>query len=106
MQRTPVQITWAGGDAPVVVEREVIEHAVVERGMVERGGRSDEYRFVTLSFRAGLVVLCVADERGRKSRWIWWPDTLGARGRRALRLAASVPREPLLTQPTLPIAPR
>ena len=79
MQRAPAQIAWAGGDAPVVVE-----HAL------EQDGRSVEFRFVALNIRAGLVVLCVADEHDRRSRWVWWPDTLDARSRRALRLAASV----------------
>ena len=86
MQREPAVVAWAGGDAPVVVEH----------GAVEQGGRSEECRFVALNFRAGLVVLCVADEHGRRSRWVWWPDTLDARGRRALRLAASKERDSVL----------
>lgn len=89
LRRAPVQIAWAGGDAPIVVE-----HAV------ERGGRSAEFRFVSLTIRAGLVELCVADERGRRSRWVWWPDTLDARGRRSLRLAASIGRDPVLVLST------
>ena len=94
MRRTPAQIAWAGGDAPVV-----IEHAV------EQGGQGVEYRFVALNIRAGLVVLCVADERGRRSRWVWWPDTLDARGRRALRLAASIDVSSALALSTKPARP-
>lgn len=92
MQRAPAQIAWSGGDAPVVVE-----HAL------EQGVRSDEYRFVALNIRAGLAVLCIADERGRRSRWVWWPDTLDARGRRALRLAASVDVSSSLALSTQPL---
>ena len=90
MRREPVGIAWVGGDAPIVVEH----------GALEQGGRSEEFRFVALNFRAGLVVLCVADEHGRRSRWVWWPDTLGARGRRALRLAARVGRDSVLVLST------
>jgi toxin CptA len=90
IRREPLVIAWAGGDAPVV-----IEHATGERG-----GLAEEFRFVALNFRAGLVVLCVADKNGRRMRWAWWPDTLDARGRRALRLAANVERDAVLVLST------
>jgi toxin CptA len=90
MRCETVVISWAGGDAPVVVEH----------GTLEQGGRSVEYRFAALNFRAGLVVLCIADDRGRRSRWVWWPDTLDASGRRALRLAASRERDSVLVLST------
>lgn len=95
-QRAPVRIVWPGGDAAVVIELPSA-HA----DMQPRGDRGNEFHFVALNFRASLVVLCVADEQGRRSRWTWWPDTLDARGRRALRFAASVQSTPVLTQPPL-----
>ena len=91
MRRARVHIAWAGGDEPVVVERSL-----------QQGGRAEEFQFVALNIRAGLVVLCLADERGRRTRWTWWPDTLDARGRRALRLAASVDRDSLLALSSQP----
>lgn len=89
LQRMPMQVTWSGGDAPVVVEP-----------AGEQGSRSAEYRFVALNIRAGLAMLCVADELGRHTRWVWWPDTLDARDRRALRLAASIERDAVLVLST------
>jgi hypothetical protein len=66
-------LAWAGGDAPWQVECE---------------GRVESLRHVGASVRGGLVVLTLADETsGRRRRYAWWPDTLDARGRRALRLA-------------------
>jgi toxin CptA len=94
-RRAPVQIAWSGGDSPVVIETPALPD-----GHKEQVVRSAEFRFVGLNVRAGLVVLTVADERGRRFRWAWWPDTLDARGRRALRLAASVRCEPPRTPST------
>ncbi len=107
MRREPAVIAWAGGDAPVMVETgmpeaDVVQPGVVQREVAEQGARSNEFRFAALNFRAGLVVMSLTDQRGRRSRWVWWPDTLDARGRRALRLAASTRRDPLLAQSQLP----
>jgi hypothetical protein len=38
-------------------------------------------------------VLTLADANGKPRRYIWWPDTLDARSRRALRLALSLREE-------------
>jgi toxin CptA len=54
---------------------------------VECLGRAETLRHVAASFRGGLVVLTLADSGGKLRRYVWWPDTLDARGRRALRLA-------------------
>jgi toxin CptA len=68
---------------------------------IECEGRSESARHVGAIFRGGLVVLTVADDAGRHRRFVWWPDTLGASGRRALRLAArEVDAEPS-SQPML-----
>ncbi len=73
--RAPVQLAWAGGAAPVMLIREP---------------REQECSFVALHSRGGLVVLTLRDADGQKQRWVWWPDTLDAAGRRALRLVASI----------------
>lgn len=102
MRREPVVIAWAGGDAPVMVEAGVVEPGGAQHEVEEQGARSAEFRFAALNFRAGLVVMSLTDQRGRRSRRVWWPDTLDARGRRALRLAASTRRDPFLAQSPLP----
>ncbi len=40
--------------------------------------------------RGWLLRLDLRGEDGRRERLLWWPDTLGAHGRRELRLAAAV----------------
>ncbi|MEO5596914.1 MAG: hypothetical protein ABIQ97_07185 [Lysobacteraceae bacterium] len=84
-RRAPVQLAWAGGAAPV---------------MLIRGNQAEEHMFVDLHARGGLVVLTLKDCDGRKQRWVWWPDTLDAAGRRALRLEASIGAEAAPTRTT------
>jgi len=80
-------LSWHGGDAP---------------WQVECAGRTESLRFVGASFRGRLVVLTLADADNARRRYLWWPDTLDARGRRALRLAMRVEAVVTPTQPTLP----
>ena len=79
-------LSWPGGDAP---------------WQVEHDGRDESLRHVGASFRGGLVVLTLADADNKRRRYLWWPDTLDARGRRALRLAMRVEAIVTPTQPTL-----
>lgn len=85
VRRASVQLAWAGGAAPV---------------MVIRANQEEECMFVALHARGGLVVLTLKDGDGRKQRWVWWPDTLDAAGRRALRLAAGIGAEAAPTRTT------
>jgi hypothetical protein len=80
-------LSWLGGDAP---------------WQVEHDGRTEALRHVGASFRGGLVVLTLADAKDKLHRYVWWPDTLDGRGRRALRLAMRVETITTPTQPTLP----
>ncbi|HEV2607432.1 MAG TPA: hypothetical protein VGT79_05570 [Xanthomonadaceae bacterium] len=80
-------LSWLGGDAPWQVESE---------------GRTEALRHVGASFRGGLVALTLADADNKPRRYLWWPDTLDARGRRALRLAMRVEAVVTPVQPTLP----
>jgi len=80
-------LSWLGGDAP---------------WQVEHDGRTESMRHVGASFRGGLVALTLADDANKRRRYLWWPDTLDARGRRALRLAMRVEETVTPTQPTLP----
>jgi toxin CptA len=73
--RPDCELSWAGGDA---------------LWQLEYGGRIESLRHVGASFRGGLVVLTLIDADDRRRRYIWWPDTLDAHGRRALRLAMRV----------------
>lgn len=74
----PVALAWAGGDAP---------------WQVECDGRTDSMGHVAAGFRGGLVVLTLREgSSGRLRRFVWWPDTLGASERRALRLATAAAR--------------
>jgi toxin CptA len=59
---------------------------------VESQGRVESLRQVGASFRGRLVVLTLADDDGRRRRFVWWPDTLDAAGRRTLRLAGKAVR--------------
>jgi toxin CptA len=79
-------LSWLGGDAP---------------WQVEGDGRTESMQFVGASFRGGLVVLALAEETGRARRYVWWPDTMDARGRRALRLAMRVETVVTPVQPKL-----
>jgi toxin CptA len=76
-RRSGCVLAWPGGDAPWVVECD---------------DRTESMRHMGASFRGGLVVLSLADEAGRTRRYLWWPDTLDAAGRRALRLAVRAPK--------------
>ena len=80
-------LSWLGGDAP---------------WQVECDGRTESLRIVGASFRGGLVALALADADNKSRRYLWWPDTLDARGRRALRLAMRVEEVVTPMQPTLP----
>ncbi|MBS0213959.1 MAG: hypothetical protein JSR26_12420 [Proteobacteria bacterium] len=57
---------------------------------------SRRLRHVAARIRGGLALLTVEDPvSGRRQRYLWWPDTLSAHDRRALRLvAASARKEP------------
>jgi hypothetical protein len=87
VRRPNCVLTWPGGDAPWHVERD---------------GRAESLRHVGASFRGGLVALTLADADNRNRRYLWWPDTLDARSRRALRLAMRVKETITPTQPTMP----
>ena len=89
-RRRDCVLGWPGGDAP---------------WQVECDGRAESLRHVGASFRAGLVVLVLAEETGRTRRYVWWPDTLDARDRRALRLAMRAKETVTPTQPTQPTLP-
>jgi toxin CptA len=80
-------LSWLGGDAP---------------WQVECDGRNESLRYVGASFRGGLVVLTLADADNKTRRHLWWPDTLDARGRRALRLAMRAETVVTPVQATLP----
>ncbi len=86
LRRPDCVLAWLGGDAP---------------WQVEYDGRTESLRHVGASFRGGLVVLTLADASDALRRYAWWPDTLDARGRRALRLALRVKETATRTQPTL-----
>jgi len=87
VRRPKCVLTWPGGDAP---------------WQLEHDGRTESLRHVGASLRSGLVVLTLADVDNKNRRFLWWPDTLDARGRRALRLAMQVKETVTPTQPTLP----
>jgi toxin CptA len=70
-RRLRCKLTWPGGDADWRIECE---------------GREESLRHVDASIRGGIAVLTLADGNGRR-RYVWWPDTLDAKGRRALKLA-------------------
>ena len=86
VHRSGCVLSWPGGDAP---------------WQLECDGRTESLRHVGASFRGGLVVLTLADAGGKPHRHLWWPDTLDARGRRALRLAMQVQAVVTPTQPKL-----
>jgi toxin CptA len=52
------------------------------------GGRSETWRVGCWHLRGPLAALLAFDERGRRRRLLWWPDTLPAPARRRLRLAS------------------
>jgi toxin CptA len=85
--RPNCMLSWLSGDAP---------------WQVECDGRTESLRHVGASIRGGLVVLTLASANGKPRRYLWWPDTLDARGRRALRLAMHAETIAMPTQPTLP----
>lgn len=80
-------LSWPGGDAP---------------WQVECDDHTESLRHVGASFRGGLVALTLADADNKLRHYLWWPDTLDARGRRALRLAMRVEAVVTPVQPTLP----
>lgn len=59
---------------------------------IESEGRVETLRHVDASFRGRLVVLTLEEATGKARRYVWWPDTLDAAGRRMLRLAVGVMR--------------
>jgi hypothetical protein len=75
LRRPHCILSWPGGDAPWQIECE---------------GRIQSLRHVAANFRGRLMVLTLADETGRTRRYLWWPDTLDVRSRRALRLATRI----------------
>jgi toxin CptA len=73
-RRKPCALAWPGNEAPWNVECE---------------GHAETLLHVGANFRGGLTVLTLADQAsGRKRRFVWWPDTLDSKSRRALRLKA------------------
>ena len=85
-RRPACALTWQGGD---------------NDWQIETRGITESLHHVGASFRGGLVVLTLADANNARRRYIWWPDTLDARGRRALRLAMRAKETVTPTQPTL-----
>lgn len=67
----PRSFLFAGDRAPVLLDGERIEG-------------------VQVAWRGPLAFVAWRDGRGRTLRLAWWPDTLGPRQRRELRLAAPV----------------
>jgi len=61
-----------------------------------------EAHAVDLQWRGPLAFLAWQDADGRRARLAWWPDTLPARWRRELRLAASRLRDPAHTPSVAP----
>ena len=85
--RSDCVLSWLGGDAP---------------WQVECDGHAESLRHGSANFRGGLVALTLVDADNKLHRYLWWPDTLDARGRRALRLAMRVETMVTPVQPTLP----
>lgn len=77
--RKPFELTWAGGDAD---------------WKLECAGRSESLRHVGAIVRGGIAVLNLSAADGRLRRVVWWPDTLDAKARRALRLASQAAQSP------------
>ncbi len=77
------ELTWPGGDADWRVECE---------------GREEILRHDHASIRGGIAVLTLIDASGRRRRYVWWPDTLDARGRRAFKLALAARAPTAATQ--------
>lgn len=74
-QRSGLTLVWGGGEAPARLI----------------GGRTQmRLNHVRVEQRGPLAVLTGRDERGRRHRLAWWPDTLPAAARRQLRLATQV----------------
>lgn len=72
-RRAPVELVWAGGDAP---------------WQVVGDGKSRSMHHVEASLRGPIAALTLANAASaRRQRFVWWPDTLDAAGRRSLRLA-------------------
>lgn len=63
------------------------------------GSRTQRLRHIGASLRGPLAVLTLADEDDRRQRIVWWPDTLDAGGRRALRLLAQSRLRPASASP-------
>lgn len=53
---------------------------------------SQSLQAVRVVQRGPLATLQACDERGRRQRYVWWPDTLPADARRQLRLATVAAR--------------
>lgn len=68
-RHVPVAVAWDGGADLVRVDGAVVESP-------------------TLQWRGPLALLAWRDAHGRRRRLVWWSDTLDARARRELRLAA------------------
>ena len=58
----------------------------------ECAGDVQALRHVGTTVRGSLAVLTLADDGGGIRRYVWWPDTLDAGGRRTLRLASMAAR--------------
>lgn len=75
LAQPPLAVDWLGGDEPA--------YLTGPGGVV----RLDH---ITARLRGPLASLSGHDAQGNLRRLGWWPDTLGAAGRRQLRLAAAV----------------
>ncbi len=75
-RRPGIEFVWPGGDAPATLLRSNgTEETVAVHGIACRGG---------------IVAVILRDADRRRRRLVWWPDTLDAKGRRTLRLAAAL----------------
>lgn len=72
--RRPFEFVWPAGD--------VLARCVY-------GETAAALEVEALRIQAGLAILRIRDADGRRRSLAWWPDTLDATGRRALRLAWS-----------------
>ncbi|MBD9367943.1 hypothetical protein IB242_04515 [Xanthomonas sp. XNM01] len=61
-----------------------------------------ELRDVALAWRGRLAFVVMRTREGRRTRRVWWPDTLPAASRRELRLAV---RARQASRPPPPVAP-
>ncbi|UHQ18710.1 hypothetical protein LVB87_10975 [Lysobacter sp. KIS68-7] len=98
-------VAWAVGVGTVAATAGVLQARrearrahralAIDSGGMTLDGRP--LRQVTLHWRGPLAFLWARDQAGRVHRLAWWPDTLDAAGRRALRLAVATHSRPTPT---------